>query len=151
MTFQPRKLSARTEKREAWRSRLDKPIGRGTLLALIPTLAMCVFLVMSAPYLKIIAVRFFEIEKDHVVLSVDLAEDTEAVAPIGPPPNPELAIAKIYQKLYDEEGFDWRNPPVIEYPEIKREEIRKEIKPVEVEWPLMRNVGLVELEKSSSN
>ena len=121
------------------------------MLALIPTLAMCVFLVMSAPYLKIIAVRFFEIEKDHVVLSVDLAEDTEAVAPIGPPPNPELAIAKIYQKLYDEEGFDWRNPPVIEYPEIKREEIRKEIKPVEVEWPLMRNVGLVELEKSSSN
>lgn len=150
MTFQPRKPSAHTEKREAWRSRLDKPIGPGTLITLVPTLIMCVFLIMAAPYLKPLVLRILKIEKDNVILNIEIAGDSEPVAPPKPPPNPEIAIARIYQKLYDEEGFDWRTAPEIEFPEVEREEIQKEIKPVEVELPLMLNVQLVEIEKMAA-
>lgn len=147
MTFQPRKPSAHVEKREIWRSRLDKSIGPGMLVTLVPTLIMCVFLVMAAPYLKSIAMRILGSERESIILNVKLAEDTEPVVALLPPPNPELAIAKIYQKLYDEQGFDWRTNPVIEFPEVERVEIQKEIKPVEVELPLTLNAAFIELEK----
>jgi len=136
------------EKREVWRSRLDKPIGPGMLITLVPTLIMCVFLVMAAPYLKSIAIRILGSHKDKVILNVKLAEDTEIIVPQQPPPNPELAIARIYQKLYDEQGFDWRTKPEIEFPKVVRDEIQKEIKPVEVELPLMLNVRMIEIEKA---
>ncbi len=87
--------------------------------------------------------RILKVEKDHLMVNIELAEDKEVAVPATPPPNPDLAIAEIYQKLYDEQGFDWRNPPEIEIPEIEREEIQKEIKPVEVELPLMMNVPLI--------
>jgi len=119
------------------------------LLTLIPTLLMCTFLVLAAPYLKPIVMRVLNVEKDYLILNVELAEDTEPVAPVTPPPNPDLANAAFYQKLYDEQGFDWRNPPKLEIPEIEYTEIQKEIKPVEVELPLMLNVPLAFSEESS--
>lgn len=119
------------------------------LLTLIPTLLMCTFLVLAAPYLKPIVMRVLNVEKDYLILNVEVAEDTESVAPVTPPPNPDLANAEFYQKLYDEQGFDWRNPPKLEIPEIEYTEIEKEIKPVEVELPLMLNVPLVLSEESS--
>ncbi len=122
------------EKRKAWRSKLDKPIGLSMKLTLIPTLILCTFLVLAAPYLKIIAFKFLDMEKQQVILSIEMAEDTEPVAPPEPPPNPDIAIAKIYQDLYDKQGFDWRTKPEIEFPVLEQPpEIQKEIKPVEVE------------------
>jgi hypothetical protein len=112
------------------------------LLTLIPTLLMCTFLVLAAPYLKPIVMRVLNVEKDYLILNVELAEDKELVAPVTPPPNPDLANAAFYQKLYDGQGFDWRNPPKLEIPEIEYTEIQKEIKPVEVELSLMLNVPL---------
>jgi hypothetical protein len=125
------------EKRELWRSRLDKPIGPGMMLTLIPTLIMCVFLVMAAPYLKTILLKFFEMDKESVIVPISLAEDGEIAVPATPPPNPEIAIAEIYQRQFDKEGFDWRKPPEIEIPkEAPAKEIEKEIKPVPVEIQL---------------
>jgi hypothetical protein len=143
MKFKPRRPSTHAQNREVWRSRLDKPMGPGMLVTLIPTLLLCVFLILAAPYLKPIVMRILKVEKDHLMVNIELAEDKEVAVPATPPPNPDLAIAEIYQKLYDEQGFDWRNPPEIEIPEIEREEIQKEIKPVEVELPLMMNVPLI--------
>ena len=117
MKFQPRKPGGHVEsKREIWRSKIDKPMGPGMLLTLIPTLIMCVFLVMAAPYLKSITLKFFEMDREEVLLPVELAEDLEPELPAVPPPNPDIAIAELYQKQFDEQGFDWRTPPKIELP-----------------------------------
>ena len=107
------------------------------LLTLIPTLIMCVFLVMAAPYLKSITLKFFEMNREEVLLPVELAEDLEPELPAVPPPNPDVAIAELYQKQFDEQGFDWRTPPEIELPKEEKEEIIKEIKMVEVDLPLL--------------
>ena len=124
------------KKRELWRSKLDKPIGPGVLVTLIPTLIMCVFLILAAPYLKGILLKFFEMDREEVIRSIEVVEDGEPELPETPPPNPERAIAEIYQRQFDAEGFDWRTPPKIEIPEEKRPEIVKEIKPIPVEIPL---------------
>lgn len=116
---------------------MDKPIGPGMMLTLIPTLIMCVFLVMAAPYLKTILLKFFEMDNESVIVPISLAEDGEIAVPATPPPNPEIAIAEIYQRQFDKEGFDWRKPPEIEIPkEAPAKEIEKEIKPVPVEIQL---------------
>jgi len=107
------------------------------MLTLIPTLIMCVFLVMAAPYLKTILLKFFEMDKESVIVPISLAEDGEIAVPATPPPNPEIAIAEIYQRQFDKEGFDWRKPPEIEIPkEAPAKEIEKKIKPVPVEIQL---------------
>lgn len=149
MKFQPRKPGGHVEsKREIWRSKIDKPMGPGMLLTLIPTLIMCVFLVMAAPYLKSITLKFFEMDREEVLLPVELAEDSEPELPAVPPPNPDIAIAGLYQKQFDEQGFDWRTPPKIELPKEEKEEIIKEIKMVEVDLPLLTNTPDIELDQS---
>jgi hypothetical protein len=149
MKFQPRKPGGHVEsKREIWRSKIDKPMGPGMLLTLIPTLIMCVFLVMAAPYLKSITLKFFEMDREEVLLPVELAEDSEPELPAVPPPNPDIAIAELYQKQFDEQGFDWRTPPKIELPKEEKEEIIKEIKMVEVDLPLLTNTPDIELDQS---
>ena len=148
MKFQPRKPGGVESKREIWRSKIDKPMGPGMLLTLIPTLIMCVFLVMAAPYLKSITLKFFEMDKEEVLLPVELAEDLEPVLPAVPPPNPDVAIAELYQKQFDEQGFDWRTPPKIELPKEEKEEIIKEIKMVEVDLPLLINAPDIDFDQS---
>jgi hypothetical protein len=123
-------------------------MGPGMLLTLIPTLIMCVFLVMAAPYLKSITLKFFEMDREEVLLPVELAEDSEPELPAVPPPNPDIAIAELYQKQFDEQGFDWRTPPKIELPKEEKEEIIKEIKMVEVDLPLLTNTPDIELDQS---
>ena len=118
------------------------------LLTLIPTLIMCVFLVMAAPYLKSITLKFFEMDREEVLLPVELAEDLEPELPAVPPPNPDLAIAELYQKQFDEQGFDWRTPPKIELPKEEKEEIIKEIKMVEVDLPLLINAPDIDFDQS---
>lgn len=142
MKYQPRKLAANSESRAIWRSRLDKPVGPGIMVTLIPTLIMCVFLIMAAPYLKSIAVKFFEYEKESVILNVEMAEDVEYALPPVPPPNPDVVAAQLYRKELEAQGFDWRTKPTIELPEETRPEIQKEIKPVEVELTVIPNVEL---------
>lgn len=123
-------------------------MGPGMLLTLIPTLIMCVFLVMAAPYLKSITLKFFEMDKEEVLLPVELAEDLEPELPAVPPPNPDVAIAELYQKQFDEQGFDWRTPPKIELPKEEKEEIIKEIKMVEVDLPLLINAPDIDYDQS---
>ena len=118
------------------------------LLTLIPTLIMCVFLVMAAPYLKSITLKFFEMDREEVLLPVELAEDLEPELPAVPPPNPDVAIAELYQKQFDEQGFDWRTPPRIELPKEEKEEIIKEIKMVEVDLPLLINAPDIDFDQS---
>lgn len=118
------------------------------LLTLIPTLIMCVFLVMAAPYLKSITLKFFEMDREEVLLPVELAEDLEPELPAVPPPNPDVAIAELYQKQFDEQGFDWRTPPKIELPKEEKEEIIKEIKMVEVDLPLLINAPDIDFDQS---
>ncbi len=115
------------------------------LVTLVPTLIMCVFLVMAAPYLKSITLKFFEMDREEVLLPIELEEESETVLPAVPPPNPDIAIAELYQKQFDEQGFDWRTPPEIEIPEEEKEEIKKEIKMVEVELPLVSNLPKIEV------
>ena len=148
MKFQPRKPGGVESKREIWRSKIDKPMGPGMLLTLIPTLIMCVFLVMAAPYLKSITLKFFEMDKEEVLLPVELVEDLEPELPAVPPPNPDVAIAELYQKQFDEQGFDWRTPPKIELPKEEKEEIIKEIKMVEVDLPLLTNTPDIDFDQS---
>lgn len=148
MKFQPRKPGGVESKREIWRSKIDKPMGPGMLLTLIPTLIMCVFLVMAAPYLKSITLKFFEMDREEVLLPVELAEDSEPELPAVPPPNPDVAIAELYQKQFDEQGFDWRTPPKIELPKEEKEEIIKEIKMVEVDLPLLINTPDIDFDQS---
>ena len=149
MKFQPRKPGGHVEsKREIWRSKIDKPMGPGMLLTLIPTLIMCVFLVMAAPYLKSITLKFFEMDREEVLLPVELAEDSEPELPAVPPPNPDIAIAELYQKQFDEQGFDWRTTPKIELPKEEKEEIIKEIKMVEVDLPLLINTPDIDFDQS---
>ena len=148
MKFQPRKPGVVESKREIWRSKIDKPMGPGMLLTLIPTLIMCVFLVMAAPYLKSITLKFFEMDREEVLLPVELAEDLEPELPAVPPPNPDVAIAELYQKQFDEQGFDWRTPPKIELPKEEKEEIIKEIKMVEVDLPLLINAPDIDFDQS---
>ncbi len=123
-------------------------MGPGMLLTLIPTLIMCVFLVMAAPYLKSITLKFFEMDREEVLLPVELAEDLEPELPAVPPPNPDIAIAELYQKQFDEQGFDWRTPPKIELPKEEKEEIIKEIKMVEVDLPLLINTPDIDFDQS---
>ena len=123
-------------------------MGAGMLLTLIPTLIMCVFLVMAAPYLKSITLKFFEMDREEVLLPVELAEDLEPELPAVPPPNPDVAIAELYQKQFDEQGFDWRTPPKIELPKEEKEEIIKEIKMVEVDLPLLINAPDIDFDQS---
>lgn len=123
-------------------------MGPGMLLTLIPTLIMCVFLVMAAPYLKSITLKFFEMDREEVLLPVELAEDLEPELPAVPPPNPDVAIAELYQKQFDEQGFDWRTPPKIELPKEEKEEIIKEIKMVEVDLPLLINAPDIDFDQS---
>ena len=148
MKFQPRKPGGVESKREIWRSKIDKPMGPGMLLTLIPTLIMCVFLVMAAPYLKSITLKFFEMDKEEVLLPVELVEDLEPELPAVPPPNPDVAIAELYQKQFDEQGFDWRTPPKIELPKEEKEEIIKEIKMVEVDLPILINAPDIDFDQS---
>ncbi len=136
MKYQPRNPNRRAEKREIWRSKLDKPVGPGMLVTLVPTLIMCVFLVMAAPYLKSIVLKFFELDKEQVILPIEVADDALKEPPPGPPPPTEQAIAEIYQRRFDAEGFDWRTKPEIEFPEEAKTELAKELRPVEVEIPL---------------
>lgn len=123
-------------------------MGPGMLLTLIPTLIMCVFLVMAAPYLKSITLKFFEMDREEVLLPVELAEDLEPELPAVPPPNPDIAIAELYQKQFDEQGFDWRTTPKIELPKEEKEEIIKEIKMVEVDLPLLINTPDIDFDQS---
>ena len=146
MKYHPRNPNPRAEKREIWRSKLDKPVGPGMLITLVPTLIMCVFLVMAAPYLKSIVLKFFELDKEQVILPIEMADDTLKEPPPGPPPPTEQAIAEIYQRRFDSEGFDWRTKPDIEFPEEAKTELVKELKPIEVDIPLDSRLTEIQVE-----
>ncbi len=42
------------EKRRQWKSKMEKPLSRRTLMMVLPALILSVFVMLSAPYLKLI-------------------------------------------------------------------------------------------------
>lgn len=137
--MQNRKVEEETfiERKRQWKSGMDQKMGPSMMITVLPAIVMCVFLVMAGPYLRQILADFLS-EKPQIqqARQVSLKEAPEKAAAVEVPGNPEHADAEFYQKLYDEQGINWREKPVMEEPEkeaLKFDPI--EIKPIDVEIP----------------
>lgn len=115
-------------------------------MTVLPTITVCVFLLMAAPYMQRIVSRLAQGPKKEVVRSVTTSDEpAPPPAVVQPPINPELADSLFYQKLYDEQGFDWRSKPVLEIPEEEKGDLEKiEIEPVPVEIPVVMSQSTAE-------
>ncbi len=124
------------EKRRQWKSKMEKPLSRRTLMMVLPALILSVFVMMSAPYLKLIMEKFLE-KGDDMSYPVELnLKEQKVVEKEGPPPDPEAVMRDEYRKKLEAEGFDWRKKPEIEGPDLRfAKEQTLEVKPVDVELP----------------
>ncbi|MBD5781595.1 hypothetical protein IEN85_18985 [Pelagicoccus sp. NFK12] len=124
------------EKKRQWKSKMEKPLSRRTLMMVLPTLVLSVFVMMSAPYLKLIMEQFM---KDGDDMSFPMAlnlEEEKKVEKEGPPPDPEALEREAYRKKLEAEGFDWRKKPEIEGPDLSfAKEQDLQVKPLDVELP----------------
>lgn len=136
------------EKKRQWKSKMEKPLSRRTLLMVLPALILSVFVMMSAPYLKLIMEQFLQ-EGDDMSYPVELnLEDAKVVEKQGPPPDPDAVMREAYRKQLEAEGFDWRKKPEIEGPDLRfAKEQTLEVKPVQVELPNT----MTELQAASSS
>ncbi len=106
------------EKRRQWKSKMEKPLGRRTLMMVLPALVLSVFVMMSAPYLKLIMEQFLE-EGDDMSFPMELnLNDREVVEKEGPPPDPEKVARDLYRQRLEDEGFDWTKTPEVEGPDL---------------------------------
>lgn len=127
------------DRKRQWKSGLDQRMGPSFMLTILPAVVMCVFLLMAAPYIRQIVAKYMTGDKKEVVQEARKLDITDAPAPAAPvaiPGNPEHADAEFYQKLYDEQGVNWRDGPVWEGPDesaIPEKEIV--IEPLDVEIP----------------
>ncbi|MDQ8201618.1 hypothetical protein [Pelagicoccus sp. SDUM812003] len=126
------------EKKRQWKSSMEKPLGRRTLIMVLPALVLCVFVMMSAPYIKLIVEKVMEPgERLHLTAPLNLKDEPEAPVKEGPPPSPEEAMAKFYQDQYDQEGFDWRSKPQVDGPDLNyAKEKPVEVAPLNVDLPV---------------
>lgn len=102
------------ERKRQWKSKMEKPLSGRMLLMLMPALILSVFVIMSAPYLKIIIEKFLDEDSMITTPSELNLEDEEVVEKAGPPPNPETVMRDEYRKRLEAEGFDWRQKPQID-------------------------------------
>ncbi|MCH6255272.1 hypothetical protein MLD52_01845 [Puniceicoccaceae bacterium K14] len=126
------------DRKRKWKSGMDRKMGPGLLITVLPAIVMCVFLLMAAPYLRVIIFDYLKDDEKQTLNArkLDLSDAPEKPAPVVVPGNPEHADAEFYRKLYDEQGIDWREAPVIEVPEEGNVEQREiAIKPLDVEIP----------------
>lgn len=126
------------EKKRQWKSKMEKPLSRRTLLMILPALILSVFVIMSAPYLKLIVEEFVNSgEEMSYPLKVDTEEDKEKSERAGPPPDPDKVLLDQYRARLEAEGFDWRAKPQYEG-QIDLELVEGHeptLEPVEVELP----------------
>ncbi len=106
------------ERRRQWKAKADKPLGRNTLLMILPAIVLCVFALMAAPYLKLLMNQFAR-GGDELKISIplNLEDEPEKVEAVGPPPSPEQVALEAYRARLEREGFDWRAKPELEMPE----------------------------------
>ncbi|MBC2606883.1 hypothetical protein [Pelagicoccus albus] len=124
------------EKRRQWKSKMEKPLSRRTLMMILPALILSVFVMMSAPYLKIIIDEFLNKGTEmSTPMELNIA-DEKKVEKEGPPPDPDAVLRQEYRDKLDAEGFDWRKKPELEMDPINlAEEKPIDVKPVDVELP----------------
>lgn len=124
------------EKKRQWKSNMEKPLSRRTLMMVLPALVLSVFVMMSAPYLKLIMEQFLE-EADDMSYPMELnLQEAKVVEREGPPPDPEVLAREKYRKQLEAEGFDWRKKPEVDGPDLSfAREQPLEVKPVDVELP----------------
>ncbi len=124
------------EKRRQWKSKMEKPLSRRTLMMVLPALILSVFVMLSAPYLKLIMEKFLKKGDDmSYPVELNLGEE-QVVEKEAPPPDPDAVMRDEYRKRLEAEGFDWRKKPEIEGPDLSfAREQDLPIVPVEVELP----------------
>lgn len=127
------------EKKRQWKSKVDKPLSRRTLMMILPALILSVFVMMSAPYLKVIVEEFMNKgDTLRLTLPVDTEGDEEVAEKAGPPPDPDKVLLEQYRKRLEAEGFDWRAKPEfqgeIDYELVEGRGLQ--IEPVDVELPV---------------
>lgn len=124
------------EKRRQWKSKMEKPLSRRTLLMVLPALVLSVFIMMSAPYLKLMMEKFLK-AGDEMTYPLELnLKDEKVVEKAGPPPDPEIVARDQYRQRLEEQGFDWRRVPEIDGPDLSFARERElPLRPVEVELP----------------
>lgn len=124
------------EKRRQWNSKVQKPFSRRTWLMVLPALILSVFVLMSAPYLKLIMEEFMQ-EGDEMTMPVQLNIDEKEVKKReGPPPSADAVILQDYRASLEKEGFDWRQKPKVEGPDLSyAREQDLPIEPIAVELP----------------
>lgn len=126
------------EKKRQWKAGMDKPMKRSTFFMMLPALIIGVFLLISAPYIRIIMQKVIS-KKDEIqphALNIDDApEKKEKAEEPLPPLSPEAAQARFYQDRYDKEGFDWRSTPEVDAPESEVAVNAVELSEIPVELP----------------
>lgn len=125
------------DKRRQWKSQLDSPLTRRSLIMVLPAVVLCVFLMLAAPYLKILVEEMVQ-DGDELIISrpLNLEDEPEKAEDIGPPPNPEQVLLQQYRERLEAEGFDWRATPQVEAPDLGlAREQPIAIEPVAVELP----------------
>lgn len=124
------------EKRRQWKSKMDKPLSRRMLIMVLPALVLSVFVMMAAPYIKLMMEKYMRggVEMSYPT-EMDISE-TKVVEKAGPPPSPEAVLRQEYRDKLDAEGFDWRKKPEIPEPDLNFAQERElPIKPVPVDLP----------------
>ncbi|MBK1879221.1 hypothetical protein [Pelagicoccus mobilis] len=124
------------EKKRQWKSKMEKPLSRRMLMMMLPAVILSVFVIMSAPYLKLIMEQFLE-DGDMMSAPMELnLKEEKVVEKKGPPPNPDAVIREDYRRKLEAEGFDWRKKPEIEGPDLGfAKEQEHPIEPIDVELP----------------
>lgn len=124
------------EKRRQWKAGMDKPLGKRTVMAALPAIALCVIALMSAPYLNQLMKAFVKKGNTYEATPLNLEDAAPAPEIVLPPPSPDLGMAEHYQQQLDAEGFDWRKKPEIEGPDLSfAREQKLELLPKVVDLP----------------
>ncbi len=124
------------EKRRQWKAGIDKPLGKRTVMAALPAIALCVFALMSAPYLHQLMKALVKEGDSFEATPLSLVDAPAAPEIVLPPPSPDAGMAEFYQQQLSAEGFDWRKRPEIEGPDLSYARERPVVvSPVPVELP----------------
>ena len=118
------------DRKRAYRSQLDKPVGPSMMITVLPSIVICLFVIMAAPYMERIVDKFILNPETQVVRPIDTAEETESVVETGPPPSADAVILEITKRRLAEEGFDIHTKPELNLPVVTRERPKVDIKPL---------------------
>ena len=123
------------DRKHAYRSQLDKPIGPSMMITVLPSVIMCVFIVLAAPYIKQIVEKFVVAGDEQVVRKIELAEEKQIVEAEGPPPSADAVILEITRRRLKERGFEEQTKELIEVPRLEAVRPKLDIKPLPMILP----------------